>query len=172
LTDETSQLPSPTKAVAPLNYRSSKTDQPITPLFSPRTRRRIAIVLSLLFCWSAYWVWSRTIAQNGSRIDREHGLVLPASAANFVCEGDAWGITDRSAISSFTMNAADVPTFIAQLKPGGPGSSPWATGSWGGINSKGVAQYDCLSPTGDFLTVGIQPLGSTQVVVHLYTDWN
>ncbi len=73
-------------------------------------------VLILLSC--ATLLGFRATEQSLSRIRREHGLVLPLSAANPVCRGDAWrGFLDRVAISTFDLSIGELPQFIAQLRP-------------------------------------------------------
>src|SRR5258707_1325077 len=53
---------------------------------------------------------------SATRIRREHGLQLPASASHFVCGGDAWiSIMDRGASSAFEMAQTDLSQFISQL---------------------------------------------------------
>jgi hypothetical protein len=167
LPDDTGQLQAPSASAATLNYRNPKTGQSIAPLFSPRTRRLMTAALVLLFCWCGYWVWSRTIAQNRWRIEREHGLALPASAANFVCEGSGWFILDRAAVARFDIATTDLPAFMQQLKP-----DPGFPSSFGYTEGNGIIKYYCQSPTGDGLLVTTRPLGATRVFVTLGTDWN
>jgi hypothetical protein len=125
---------------------------------------------------------------SASRIEREHGLVLPPSASQFVCRGDAWKHTfiDAGAASAFEIASNDLPKFLAQLKikdthkgafgqdytnsiyPGNPQYQihrPWMTGT-------PLETYQCTSPKGDFLSIQIWPIDGSHVGVCLYTDWN
>jgi len=125
------------------------------------------VILMLFILGGGYWVWSQTIAQNQARVEREHGVMLPASAANFRCGGDAYLIFDRSAVSTFDISAADLSAFMKQLKPDSRFTPPWGT-----TDASGFTSYYCQSPTGDGLLVTIRPLGSSRVFISLGTDWN
>ena len=122
------------------------------------------------------------LGHSATRIRREHGLRLPASASHFECRGDAWlSIIDRGAASTFEMARTDMVSFTSQLRvresgtgvvtsifPGNSQyqvSAPWRAGT-------PIATYHCQSPTGDFLSVQIWPIDDSRVGVRLYTDWN
>ena len=134
-----------------------------------------ALAMLLLFCI--------VFGDSASRIRREHGLTLPASASSIECRGDAWlrPIMDCGAASSFEASVGDIPLFIAQLRvrstttgvfetifPGNPEYQvhrAWMSGT-------PTATYRCSSPTGDALFVQTWPIDSSRIGVCLYTDWN
>jgi hypothetical protein len=125
----------------------------------------------------------RVFGDSASRIRREHGLNLPASASAIECHGDAWLriITDCGAASSFEVAISDVPSLLAQLRvrststgvsesifPGNPEYQVHR--SW--MSGIPTATYRCNSPTGDDLSVQTWPIDSSRVGICLYTDWN
>jgi len=122
------------------------------------------------------------------RIEREHGLVLPASATQFVCRGDAWKhiFMDSGAASAFEMASNDLPKFLSQLKIKEThkgtfrpdysdyiySSNPQYQISRSWMEGTPLETYQCASPTGDWLTVQVWPIDASHVGVCLYTDWN
>ena len=138
------------------------------------------IALAVLLAALCVRTWVHATAQSRSRIEREHGVKLPASARHFQCRGDAWvGFLDRGASSVFEMDLADQGAFVAQLRiaPGVftfiPGNDryrqfklPWRKE----VNPLG--EYSCRSRTGDWLHVQVYPIDGQRVDVWLYTDWN
>jgi hypothetical protein len=149
-----------------LEYQTSMTDSARRPL-SRRAVIKTLLILTCLATAAGYWVWSRMLAQNQSRIEREHGLVLPASAANFACGGDGWSVLDRAAVATFDIAAADLPAFMKQLKPDSRFTPPWGT-----PDAYGFTEYYCKSPTGDGLLVRTKPVANSRVLITLGTDWN
>jgi hypothetical protein len=125
------------------------------------------------------------LGHSATRIRREHGLQIPASASSFECRGDAWlSIIDRGAASTFEMARTDMVSFTSQLRirtstttetdavasifPGNSQyqvSAVWRTGT-------PIGTYFCQSPTGDYLWVQIWTIDDSRVGVCLYTDWN
>src|SRR5262245_60846028 len=123
-----------------------------------------ALIAGASGCWG----------NSARRIEREHGLMLPASATQFVCRGDAWKhiFIDSGAASAFEMASDDLPKFLAQLKikkthtgtfrpdysdniyPANPQYQIHQ--SW--MDGIPLDTYQCGSPTGDFLDVQIWPI--------------
>ena len=153
-------------------------------------QRRLAIVTTLLAVLAmciGFAFLTGCLGQSARRINKEHGLSVPASASNFLCGGDAWipVCPDCGAASAFEIASNDVPAFLAQLKvrdsfkgiregygssifPGNPQYQihrPWMTGA-------PLETFYCASPTGDFLAVQIWRIDAIRIGVCLYTDWN
>ncbi len=81
-------------------------------------RRTVIMCVALAVLLGALCIrtWVRATQQDRSRIERKHGLRLPASAGGFRCGGDALvGFLDRGASSVFEMDAADLELLIAQF---------------------------------------------------------
>jgi hypothetical protein len=123
------------------------------------------------------------VGQTVKRIQREHGLTIPASSTHPECKGDAWKVAfmDCGASSTFQMNRSDVAAFISQLKirkacqgrsgAGHPQNPQYQVQApWRG--NEGADSYACDSPKGDELSVRIVPIDEVKVGVMLYTDWN
>lgn len=125
----------------------------------------------------AYAFFSKQ-ADPRSRIERGHGVVIPASATDLQFGGDSErGFLDRGAVSAFEITSSDLPSFVSQLKvhpglttfvPGNPEyqlplAKPAATA---------ITRYSCDSSVGDWLHVEIWPVDETKLAVQLYTDWN
>jgi hypothetical protein len=128
-----------------------------------------------------FWLWDSFFGQSIRRLEREHGLKIPASASDILCRGDAWELLDdRGAASAFVITTNDLPAFTSQLKVRStlwkqegifPGNQeyqihkPWMTGY-------PMTTYRCVSPKGKDLYVQIWRVGDFRVGVCLYTDWN
>ena len=118
--------------------------------------------------------------QSPDRIEREHGIVLPASATDIQCGGDAWKRWfDRGASSIFVIDPSDWSLIKGQLTraPGNttfvPGNDeyrrfrfPWRQGI------RPVEVLSCRSRTGDWMHVEIRPVDDQRLGVWVYTDWN
>jgi hypothetical protein len=135
-----------------------------------------AVFVSLPFLFGFF-------GNSATRVKREHGLQLPASASHFVCGGDAGSsIVDRGAASAFEIAQSDLSSFVSQLRV--RSSSSGASGSIFPGNSQyqihvpwraaatGMTTYQCDSPTGDFLSVEVWRIDESRIGICLYTDWN
>lgn len=144
---------------------------------------RLAVLVACVVSVPFLAQFAGVIGHSARRINREHGLWLPASATNFQCYGDAWlrMISDCGAASTFEMAKSDLPSLISQItvreSTSGVATSIFpanpryqVTASW----FAGLPQstYECKSPTGDSLSVQIWPIDDSRVGVCLYTDWN
>ena len=144
-------------------------------------RRRIikvAAIAALVLLVVTFAFTHSSFGDPRARIEHEHGLHLPASAASFECRGDAWkGFLDRGAASAFVIASNDLVTFISQLKARHglttfiPGNSQYQLdAAW--RNGTPAATYSCDSSVGDWLHVEVWPVDDTRVGICLYTDWN
>ena len=155
-----------------------------------------ALVAMILIC--------RTVSfgdDSRARSELEHGIILPFSARNIQCRGDAWrGFLDRGAATMFEMRTNDLPGFLSQLRvrsraapvqstgdPAVNGYNVWPRGSatfvpgdaqYGGFRRtwRGepvpVEMLSCSSPKGDWLHVELWRLDTGATLVKMYTDWN
>ncbi len=122
------------------------------------------------------------LGDSATRVRREHGLELPASASHFICGGDAWSVLDRGAASAFEISRADLPKFMAQLAiresvrevPNSifPGNSQYQIRIPWRASAIGMNTYLCASPTGDFMRIEVWQIDKTRIGICLYTDWN
>jgi hypothetical protein len=116
-----------------------------------------------------------------SRVMRDHGLTLPASAKSLEFSGDAWkrSFIDCGAVTAFEIPISELPSFLASLSISGtsPGSRVVPSNRQYALSTSWASRasdtsYSCRSTTGDFLSVGTWKLSESQVGVVLYTDWN
>lgn len=122
------------------------------------------------------------LGNSATRVRREHGLELPASASHFICGGDAWSVLDRGAASAFEIAPADLPKFAAQLRiresSSGvpisifPGNSQYQIRIPWRASAIALNTYLCASRTGDFLRIEVWQIDETRIGICLYTDWN
>lgn len=132
---------------------------------------RIVCCLLCVVCITGLLFLFGYVGNSATRIKREHGLLLPASASQFVCRGDAWiSFLDREAISEFLISRYDLTQFTNQLKI--RTSDALAKVFASDNSATNIATYYCNSPTGDFLFVKLWVADEKQVGVRLYTDWN
>lgn len=119
--------------------------------------------------------------QSAKRIEREHGIQLPAGASNFRCGGNAWrGFLDRVSESTFEADEIWIPGFIAQLtvdrrhtdKRPATNQYHHLPGPWDRPGTGPSIDLQCKSTTGDSLDVEVWPMGKGRVVIWVYTDWN
>jgi hypothetical protein len=147
-----------------------------------------------------WWIASRG-GDPRTRVEREHGIPLPASARSIQSRGDASrGILDRGVVTVFEMSTNDLVTFMSQLRvksrtaPVRPTGDPtvngynvWPTDSptfvpgndrYGGFQrtwpgeAAPIEMLSCSSPTGDWLHVELWRLEGGALLVKMYTDWN
>ena len=137
-----------------------------------------------------------------ARLERIHGIHLPATATSIQSRGDAWhGFLDRGEATVFEMQSADLAAFVGQLKvnfrnpparkgPADPtlnGWNVWPIGAksfvpgnpqYGGFHRTWsgdaipVEMLSCSSPTGDSLHVKYWKLEGDTMVVKMFTNWN
>ena len=135
------------------------------------------------------------------RAEREHGILLPSSARDIQCRGDAGrGFLDRGAVTMFEMDAGELAAFVGQVTvnsrtapvrthgdPRVNGWNVWPEGAssfvpvesvYAGFERTWVGEptpiemLNCSSPTGDFLHLEFWRLESGSLLVKIYTDWN
>jgi len=145
-----------------------------------QTRRivKTAAIATATLIVAAFIITRSSFSNLHGRIEHEHGLRLPVSAASFECRGDAArGFLDRGAASAFVMASNDLAGFVSQLRvqPGLttfiPGNSKYQLRAVWRIG-KPAATYSCSSPAGDWLHAEVWPVDDTRVGICLYTDWN
>jgi hypothetical protein len=159
--------PTPTRVA--VEYASEDTPSATPPPEPARRNARLGCLVVVLVpaLVLTVVVWAKVSEQSAARVEREHGVRLPPSARAFVCRGDAWtGFLDRGAFSSFEVDAADLPQFLAQLRPHGSGIY------FGFTDETGAVRYDCHSPTGDRLYVLVHERPDERPRIELSTDWD
>jgi hypothetical protein len=152
------------------------------------TVSKAATILLVAACIFGVLLFYGHVGSSVTRVKREHGLQLPASACGLVCAGDAWKsvFSDCGAIAAFEMTSAELQPFLSQLKIHdtheggyGPGytncifplyapyhiSEPW-------ISGEPLKTYGCASPTGSSLYVQTWRIDDARTGICLYTDWN
>ena len=145
--------------------------------------RMLAMLAAVITCVVTVLFLLGLLGGSSFRVAREHGLKVPASAAHFICGGDARiGILDRGAASAFEMTEKDLPIFISQLKvrkewagvAGSifPGNSQYQINIPWRAKATGLRTYQCASPNGDTLSVEVWQINQSKVGICLYTDWN
>jgi hypothetical protein len=152
-----------------VEYASADTPSAIPPPQAARGKSFLGCLVIVLIpvLVLTVIVWAKVSEQSAARIEREHGLRLPPSARAFVCRGDAWiGFLDRGAFSSFEVDAAEMPEFLAHLRPHASGIY------FGFADDTGAVRYDCHSPTGDRLYVSVHERPDECARIKLSTDWD
>jgi hypothetical protein len=139
---------------------------------------KVAAITTATLLVVTFIITRSSIGDLHGRIEHEHGLSLPVSAASFECRGDAaLGFLDRGVSSAFIMASNDLAGFVSQLRvqPGLttfiPGNSKYRLRAVWRIG-KPAATYSCSSPAGDWLHVEVWPIDDARVGICLYTDWN
>ena len=151
-------------------------------MISRRYRKLAVLVMACVFAIGLPFLFG-FFGDSATRIKREHGLQLPASASHFVCGGDAWiSIMDRGAASAFELAQTDLPSFISQLRVRSssagvsgcifPGNSQYQIRVPWRASATGITTYHCDSPTGDFLNVEVWRIDQSRAGICIYTDWN
>jgi hypothetical protein len=164
----------------------------------------LGIILALVASCAFVAIFSlrSMIGQNAARLQREHGLQIPESAAFIQCRGDAWKlIIDRGALGMFTITEADLGGFLSQLTiksrvkstvkyevdPSALGAPRWAP-SIGtfipsnvagpplqnpiGKNLQPIEAISADSSTGDWMHIELFRVDDETVLMKIYTDWN
>lgn len=142
---------------------------------------------------------SETAEKQRLRVEKAHGIKLPASARNYQ-HISVGGYFDRGELSVFELDEKDVSALVSTLSiktrsapvqpgvgdPRRNGWNVWPTGSptfvpgnksfnrlkrtWEGPATP-VEMLSCDSPVGDWLHVEIWSVGD-HALLKIYTDWN
>ncbi len=159
---------------------------------------RAAVLIVGVLVVLAWW-WFTPPRNPLVRAEGEHGIMLPKSASNIQCQGNAWhGFLDRDVSTIFELNSADLRGFLTQLKvmkrenpitqnladpldsEVWPGDFRWEFTGYGYVFQKSwmgpgvpIERMNCSSPAGaDWLHVEIWKLSQTRTLVKMNSDWN
>jgi hypothetical protein len=163
--------------------------------------RKLLVAIGILICFIVISIFILPGGNSRARAEREHGILLPASAQHIQCRGDASrSFLDRGAATMFEMSTNELPAFVAQLRvnsrrpPARPAGDP-TVNSWnvwpqnaptfipgnsryGGFRRTWRGQaipiemLSCSSPKGDWLHVELWRLEGNTMLIKMYTDWN
>jgi hypothetical protein len=139
----------------------------------------VPLVFLVVAVPSTCCIYLRATEQSARRIEREHGIRLPKSATAFQCAGTAWhGILDREAISTFEIDAMDLPVLTKQLReravPGPQVEIDYHRfrGPWDQRGAAPLLSMHCDSTTGDWLDFEAWRTDGDRIVIWLYTNWD